>query len=71
MRAITLRTTDAGGNLAPWYHTHEDVPDRVDAATLTRATEFTIGLARLLDRDVGRRLGREPRVATAAAGERV
>ena len=26
MRAITLRTTDADGNLAPWYHTHDDTP---------------------------------------------
>src|SRR4051812_39088633 len=40
MRSITLRTTDPDGNLAPWYHTHEDVPDRVDPEALTRATEF-------------------------------
>jgi|SRR5581483_8071232 len=71
MRAITLRATDADGNLAPWYHTHEDVPERVDAAALTRATEFTVGLARLLDRDVGRRLGGEPRAEATAAVERV
>jgi peptidase M28-like protein len=55
MRAITLRTTDAEGNLAPWYHTEEDVPGRVDSAALGRATEFTLGLIRLLDRDIGRR----------------
>jgi hypothetical protein len=54
MRSITLRTTDADGNLAPWYHTHDDVPDRVDEAALGRATEFVVGLARLIDRDVGR-----------------
>jgi Peptidase family M28 len=55
-RAITLRTTDEHGNLAPWYHTHGDVPDRVDPDVLTRATEFVISLARLLDRDAGRRV---------------
>jgi hypothetical protein len=55
MRSITLRTTDAEGNLAPWYHTDDDVPERVDEAALTRATEFVIALARLIDRDAGRR----------------
>ena len=60
MRSITLRTTDEDGNLAPWYHTHEDVPDRVDLTSVGRATDFTVGLARLLDRDVGRRLGAQP-----------
>jgi len=54
MRSITLRTTDPNGNLAPWYHTHEDVPDRIDEDALTRATEFVVGLARLIDRDAGR-----------------
>jgi hypothetical protein len=53
-RAITIRTTDSDGNLAPWYHTHEDVPERVDGEALTRATEFVIALARLLDREAGR-----------------
>jgi hypothetical protein len=69
MRSITLRTTDPEGNLAPWYHTHDDVPERVDEAALTGATEFVIALARLIDRDAGRRpaspAGAEP--ATAAA----
>ncbi len=45
-----------GGCPAPWYHTHEDTPERVDAAALTRATEFVVALARLLDRDAGRRI---------------
>jgi Peptidase family M28 len=53
-RAITLRTTDENGNLAPWYHTHEDVPDRVDSDALTGATDFVVSLARLLDREAGR-----------------
>ncbi len=54
MRSITIRTTDADGNLAPWYHTHDDVPDRVDGQALTHATEFVVSLARLLDREAGR-----------------
>jgi peptidase M28-like protein len=62
LRAITI--TD--GYRAPWYHRHEDVPERVDAEALTRATEFVVGLARLLDRDVGRRGDSEPVEAPAA-----
>jgi hypothetical protein len=54
MRAITLRNTDPRGNLAPWYHTHDDTPERVDAESLTRATEFLVSLVRLIDRDAGR-----------------
>jgi hypothetical protein len=54
LRSITVRTTDADRNLAPWYHTRDDVPERVDGEALTRATEFVVSLARLLDREVGR-----------------
>ncbi|HKH22576.1 MAG TPA: M28 family peptidase, partial [Solirubrobacterales bacterium] len=54
MRSITIRTTDPDGNLAPWYHTHDDVPERVDGAALTAATDFVVSLARLLDREAGR-----------------
>src|SRR4029077_18877676 len=57
MRAITLRTTDPDGNLAPWYHTHDDTPERVDAEDLTRATAFLVSLARLIARDAGRAAG--------------
>jgi hypothetical protein len=57
LRSITLRTTDADGNLAPWYHTHEDVPERVDDAALDRATEFVVALSRLIDREAGRTAG--------------
>jgi Peptidase family M28 len=60
MRAITLRTTDDNGNLAPWYHTHEDVPERVDSETLARATDFVVSLARLLDREAGRTAAPQP-----------
>jgi hypothetical protein len=52
-RAITIRTTE-DGLPAPWYHTPDDTPDRVDSEALTRATEFVVGLARLVDRDLGR-----------------
>ena len=55
MRSITLRTTDEDGNLAPWYHTHDDVPERVDLTALGRATDFAVGLVRLIDREAGRR----------------
>jgi Peptidase family M28 len=54
MHAITLRATD-GGAPAPWYHTTDDTPERVDERALSRATEFVVALARLLDRDAGRR----------------
>jgi hypothetical protein len=53
-RTITLRTTDEAGNLAPWYHTHDDVPERVDPTALRQATEFVIALSRLIDREAGR-----------------
>ena len=72
LRAITLRTTDPDGNLAPWYHTHDDVPERVDGEALGRATDFLLSLVRLIDRDAGRR----PAASTtsespAATAERV
>ncbi len=48
--AITIR----GAYLPPHHHRPEDTPANVDPDTLTRATEFTASLVRLLDRDVGR-----------------
>jgi Peptidase family M28 len=60
--AITIRTTE-DGLLAPWYHTHEDTPDRVDPESLSRATEFVVGIARLLDRDIARRAITREKVA--------
>jgi hypothetical protein len=71
MRAITLRTTDPDGNLAPWYHTHDDTPERVDAEALTRATEFLVSLARLIDRDTGRAASAPAASQPPAAAERV
>ena len=58
--AITIRTADSDGNLAPWYHTDDDVPENVDPQALARATEFVVSLARLIDRDAGRRAAPEP-----------
>jgi hypothetical protein len=70
MRAITLRTTDENGNLAPTYHTHDDVPDRVDPEALSRATDFLVALIRLVDREAGRRAdpARIPEPPAATAG---
>jgi hypothetical protein len=68
LRSITLRTTDENGNLAPWYHTQGDVPERVDSAALRRATDFVVALSRLIDRDAGRQ--RSAPVAAAAPEQR-
>ena len=67
LRSITLRTTDPDGNLAPWYHTLDDVPDRVDSAALSRATDFVVALSRLIDREAGRTAGTAATVPPAAA----
>jgi hypothetical protein len=66
LRAITIRTTE-DGLLAPWYHTQDDVPGRVDPEALTRATDFVVALARLLDRDVGRWANQAPAAEPGAA----
>jgi hypothetical protein len=71
LRAITLRTTDEDGNLAPWYHTHDDVPERIDSDALTRATDFIVALARLIDRDAGRAASTRATEQPAAATQRV
>jgi hypothetical protein len=65
-RAITIRGL-ADGLPPPWLHTHDDTPGRVVGPALSRATEFTLGLAALLDREAGRARARgreaeQPRV---------
>jgi Peptidase family M28 len=65
MHAVTIRATD-GGSPAPWYHTLEDTPERVDEEALARATEFVVALARLLDRAAGRRTTPAPPAKAAA-----
>ena len=58
---------------APGTHTMDDVPDRIDSASLDRAHGFLLDLIGALDRDAGRRFASgtaaEPR--DAAAAERV
>ena len=69
LRAISISSLD-DGLPPPWYHTAEDTPDRVDAAALTRATEFVVALARLLDREAARRAaGRGKRSRSAMEAE--
>ena len=63
LRAITITSLNEGLP-PPWYHTHEDTPDRVNATSMTRATEFVLALVRLLDREAGRRAS--PRQSPAA-----
>jgi hypothetical protein len=70
-RSITLRTTDENGNLAPWYHTHDDVPDNVYTAALHLATDFVIALSRLIDREAGRTVKSLVGSSPAATAERV
>jgi hypothetical protein len=53
LRAISIVGLDAGLP-PPWFHSHEDVPERVDESALDRATEYVVGLAGLLDRGAGR-----------------
>jgi Zn-dependent M28 family amino/carboxypeptidase len=38
----------------PWYHTHEDTPDKIDEGAMTNAVEFVQALVGLLDRDAAR-----------------
>jgi hypothetical protein len=52
-RAISLIGAEDGVG-PPYYHTHDDTPDKLDEDAMTRAVEFTMELVRQLDRDVGR-----------------
>jgi hypothetical protein len=52
-RAITI-TGLTDGLPPPWYRAHDDTPERVVGPALTRATDFAVGLARLIDREAGR-----------------
>jgi hypothetical protein len=56
LRAISILGLAEG--LPPgWYHTHDDVPERVEGEALARATEFVVALTRLIDREAARRAG--------------
>jgi Peptidase family M28 len=39
----------------PWHHTHDDTPERVVGSAMARTSDFVVALARLLDREAGRR----------------
>ena len=54
LRAITIRGTEDGLVVPPYHHTHADSPENLDEDAMTRAVDFTLELARQLDRDVGR-----------------
>ncbi len=53
LRAISILGA-RDGVLAPYYHTHADTPEQLDEDAMTRAVDFTLELARQIDRDVGR-----------------
>jgi hypothetical protein len=52
-RAISIIGVEEGVP-PPYYHTHNDTPDKLDEEAMTRAVEFTLELVRQIDRDVGR-----------------
>jgi peptidase M28-like protein len=52
-RAISIVGVEDGVP-PPYYHTHEDTPDKLDEEAMTRAVEFTLELIRQIDRDVAR-----------------
>jgi hypothetical protein len=57
--------TITDGYRAPWYHRHEDTPDRINEDSLATATDFVIALARLLDREAGRGTTAQPAARAA------
>jgi hypothetical protein len=61
-RAITILGCEEGVG-APYYHTPEDAPDRIDDAAMERCIGFTLDMIRALDRDVGRGAATEPGAA--------
>jgi hypothetical protein len=46
--------TITDGYRAPWYHRHEDTPERVNGSALATATDFVVAVSRLIDREAGR-----------------
>ena len=59
-RAISIVGAEDGVG-PPYYHTAEDTPEKVDAESLRRATQFTIELVRAIDREAGRSRRGQPR----------
>lgn len=66
LRTISVLGLDQGLP-PPWHHTPEDTPERVNAGSVTRATDFVIALARLLDREAGRTAAATPPAAEPVA----
>jgi Peptidase family M28 len=58
LRATAITCLTDGSILPPHYRRPEDVPQRIDQASVDRAHDFVLELVRALDRDVGRRFGR-------------
>lgn len=54
----TITSIEEGALLPASYHRLDDVPGRIDPASLDRVQSFALDLVRALDRDVGRRLRR-------------
>jgi hypothetical protein len=50
-RAISIVGAEDGVG-PPYYHTPDDLPSNVDAASIERAVEFTLDLVRAIDRDL-------------------
>jgi hypothetical protein len=66
LSSITIRDAER----APWYHTPDDTPERVDGEALRGATEFVCSLVRLIDRELTRSGGGRPsEVTSAGAGD--
>ena len=58
IRGLSAITITAAPSAPPGTTPTRTLPSRVDPDALTRATEFVVGLARLLDRDIPRPPGR-------------
>jgi hypothetical protein len=65
-RAISL-TGLVDGLPAGTYHTHDDIPENVDQEAMTRATDFTVALVRLIDRGAAREAAPAPAPPEPAA----
>jgi hypothetical protein len=60
---VTTITSIEDGVPPPWYHTHDDTPDRVEPAPMNQAVGFVTALVRLLDRGAGRKAAPKDRSA--------
>jgi hypothetical protein len=56
--STTITTIEPGSLVPASYHRLDDVPGRIDPASLERAHRFAFNLVEAIDRDLGRRLHR-------------